>query len=107
MLTLVLLHMEDFVSFHAKRWINNKLGVTGRHTLLLEGKLKSIAFRTLLTLKGWASNLSYLVLTMYNIEEMLNGYCVFDKLETTSLCVVVSYAYLVFSKPPMCLHQAM
>ena len=47
MLTLVLLHMEDFVLFHAKRWINNKLGVTGRHTLLLEGKLKSIAFRTL------------------------------------------------------------
>ena len=52
MLTLVLLHMEDFVLFHAKRLINNKLGVTGRHTLLLEGKLKSIAFRTLLTLKG-------------------------------------------------------
>ena len=30
-----------------------------------------------------------------------------DKLETTPLCVVVSYAYLVFSQPPACLHQAM
>ena len=30
-----------------------------------------------------------------------------DKLETTLLCAVVSYAYLVFSQPPACLHQAM
>ena len=30
-----------------------------------------------------------------------------DKLETTPLRVVVSYAYLVFSQPPKCLHQAM
>ena len=30
-----------------------------------------------------------------------------DKLETTPLRVVVSYAYLVFSQPPACLHQAM
>ena len=30
-----------------------------------------------------------------------------DKLETTPLRVVVSYAYLVFSQPPTCLHQAM
>ena len=30
-----------------------------------------------------------------------------DKLETTPLRVVVSYAYLVFSQPPECLHQAM
>ena len=29
------------------------------------------------------------------------------KLETTPLLVVVSYAYLVFSQPPVCLHQAM
>ena len=27
-----------------------------------------------------------------------------DKLETTPLRVVVSYAYLVFSQPPACLH---
>ena len=32
---------------------------------------------------------------------------VFDKLETTPLCIVVSYAYLVFSQPTACLHQAM
>ena len=31
----------------------------------------------------------------------------YDKLETTLLRVVVSYAYLVFSQPPACLHQAM
>ena len=30
-----------------------------------------------------------------------------DKLETTPLCVVVSYTYLVFSQSPACLHQAM
>ena len=30
-----------------------------------------------------------------------------DKLETTPLRVVVSYAYLMFSQPPACLHQAM
>ena len=30
-----------------------------------------------------------------------------DKLETTPLRVVVSYAYLVFSQPPARLHQAM
>ena len=30
-----------------------------------------------------------------------------DKLETTPLRVVVSCAYLVFSQPPACLHQAM
>ena len=30
-----------------------------------------------------------------------------DKLETTPLRVVVSYAYLVFSQPHACLHQAM
>ena len=30
-----------------------------------------------------------------------------DKLETNALCFVVSYAYLVFSQPPACLHQAM
>ena len=30
-----------------------------------------------------------------------------DKLETTPLRVVVSYAYLVFSQPPRCLRQAM
>ena len=30
-----------------------------------------------------------------------------DKLETTPLRVVVFYAYLVFSQPPKCLHQAM
>ena len=30
-----------------------------------------------------------------------------DKLETTLLCVVVSYTYLVFSQPPKCLNQAM
>ena len=30
-----------------------------------------------------------------------------DKLETTPLRVVVSYAYLVFSQPPACLHQVM
>ena len=30
-----------------------------------------------------------------------------DELETTPLRVVVSYAYLVFSQPPACLHQAM
>ena len=30
-----------------------------------------------------------------------------DKLETTPLRVVVSYAYLLFSQPPVCLHQAM
>ena len=30
-----------------------------------------------------------------------------DKLETSPLRVVVSYAYLVFSQPPACLHQAM
>ena len=30
-----------------------------------------------------------------------------DKLETTPLRVVGSYAYLVFSQPPPCLHQAM
>ena len=29
------------------------------------------------------------------------------KLETTPLRVVVSYAYLVFSQPSACLHQAM
>ena len=29
------------------------------------------------------------------------------ELETTPLRVVVSYAYLVFSQPPACLHQAM
>ena len=30
-----------------------------------------------------------------------------DKVETTLLRVVVSYAYLVFSQPLACLHQAM
>ena len=30
-----------------------------------------------------------------------------DKLETTPLRVVISYAYLVFSQPPACLQQAM
>ena len=30
-----------------------------------------------------------------------------DKLETSPLRVVVTYAYLVFSQPPACLHQAM
>ena len=30
-----------------------------------------------------------------------------DKLETTPLRVVVSYAYLVFAQPPACLDQAM
>ena len=30
-----------------------------------------------------------------------------DKLETTPLRVVVSYAYLVFSQPPACINQAM
>ena len=30
-----------------------------------------------------------------------------DKLETTPLRVMVSYAYLVFSQPSACLHQAM
>ena len=34
-------------------------------------------------------------------------YSLLDKLETTPLRVVVSYAYLVFSQPPTCLHQAM
>ena len=38
----------------------------------------------------------------YFIKEML-----LDKLETTPLRVVVSYAYLVFSQPPACLHQDM
>ena len=32
---------------------------------------------------------------------------VLDKLETTPLRVVVFYAYLMFSKPPACLHQVM
>ena len=32
---------------------------------------------------------------------------IIDKLETTPLRVVVSYAYLVLSQPPACLHQAM
>ena len=27
-----------------------------------------------------------------------------DKLETTPLCILVSFAYLVFSQPPACLH---
>ena len=31
----------------------------------------------------------------------------FDKVETSQPRVVVSYAYLVFSQPPVCLHQAM
>ena len=30
-----------------------------------------------------------------------------DRLETTPIRVVVSYAYLVFSQSPACLHQAM
>ena len=38
-------------------------------------------------------------------EEALS--LVIDKLETTPLRVVVCYAYLVFSQPPACLHQAM
>ena len=29
-----------------------------------------------------------------------------DKLETSPLRAVVSYAYLAFSQPPACLHQA-
>ena len=35
------------------------------------------------------------------------SYFIKDKLETTPLRGVVSYAYLVFSQPPACLHQAM
>ena len=35
------------------------------------------------------------------------AWCKLDKLETTPLRVLVSYAYLVFSQPPACLHQAM
>ena len=49
--------------------------------------------------------------TEYRVRGLLNTHLTpqysLEKLETTPLRVVVSYAYLVFSQPPACLHQAM
>ena len=52
-------------------------------------------------------DLNFIEVVIRNPFQPSSSLNILDKLETTPLRVVVSYAYLVFSQPPACLHQAM